>query len=331
MSIIMLLGIAADAVQGKARNEILEVINDGLTYDNLMEAFKEIQLDSSKSTSLMSANAVCVEESIGNTISKEYSDRLKEIFGGEVFASQDIVDDVNSWVKTKTKGMIEDAADESVNQVLACLVNAVAFEAEWMEPYEDRDIYEKDFNNVDGTVTQVQMLESTENTYIEDEFFTGFVKPYKDKKYAFMALLPKKAECASFLLRAMKQIDFANLFDNAVCERVHAEIPEFKYDFSKNLTELCRDWGINTLFTPEADFSPMSTEGMMMDSIMHKAHIEVDRKGTKAAAVTDPFLYGAIDLLVGDKFVYLNRPFVYAIMDTETGLPVFAGLYNHAA
>ena len=59
---------------------------------------------------------------------------------------------------------------------------------------------------------------------IEDEFFTGFVKPYEDKKYAFMALLPKKAECASFLLRAMKQINFANLQDYTITQSSFSRI-----------------------------------------------------------------------------------------------------------
>ncbi len=57
--------------------------------------------------------------------------------------------------------MNENAADEAMNQMLACLMNAIAFEADWMEPYEDEDIYEDDFNNADGTITEVQMLEST--------------------------------------------------------------------------------------------------------------------------------------------------------------------------
>ena len=66
-----------------------------------------------------------------------------------------------------------------------------------------------------------------------------------------------------------------------------------------------------------------------MDSIIHKARIEVDRQGTKAAAVT----MGAIEVgcafpLDKPKVVELDRPFVYAIMDNKTGLPVFTGIVN---
>jgi len=96
------------------------------------------------------------------------------------------------------------------------------------------------------------------------------------------------------------------------------------------LTGLFKDMGVSTLFTPEADFSPMSSEWLKVDSIVHKAHIEVDRKGTKAAAVTMAFVVAGCAPSMDLKSVVLDRPFVYAIMNTETKLPVFVGLYNKA-
>lgn len=331
MSVIMLLGIAADAVSGQTRDEIIKVIGDDISYDNLMTILKEIQEDSEKSRSLMSSNAVCVRDSISKTMTDGYEERLKKTFDGKLFSSADIVRDVNVWVKEKTKGMIEKVADDSMNQMMACLMNAIAFESEWMEEYEEDDIHEDDFNNADGTVTEVQMLESSEDTYIENEFFTGFVKPYKDEKYAFMALLPKKKESSTFLLRALKQIDYTKMFHKASYKTVYVTMPEFKYDFGEDLTGLCKELGINTLFTPAADFSPMSSEWLKVDAIIHKAHIEVDRHGTKAAAVTmAEFVCGCALDFDNIKTVRLDRPFVYAIMDTETGLPVFTGLYNQA-
>lgn len=226
--------------------------------------------------------------------------------------------------------MINNIADEPFRQMAACLMNAVAFDAKWAKVYEEDDISKGAFNNADGTVTKVQMLSSAEDTYIEDEFFTGFMRPYKDNKYALMALLPKRSNSAAYLIRAIKQLDFTKLLDESVHETVYATMPEFKCDFGDNITWLCRELGINTLFTPEADFSPMSSEWLKLDSIRHKAHIEVNRNGTKAVVIT----WGPVEVgctpIIEHKTVCLDRPFVYAIMNTETGLPVFAGVYNQA-
>lgn len=156
------------------------------------------------------------------------------------------------------------------------------------------------------------------------------MKPYKDEKYVFMALLPKKKKSASFLLRTIKQIDFSKLFNESVYGTVYVTMPEFKYDFGEDMTELCKELGISTLFTPEADLSPMSSEWLKVDSIIHKAHIEVDRMGTKAVAVTMAYVVDGCAPSMDFKSVCLDRPFVYAIMDTETCWPVFTGIYNQA-
>lgn len=86
--------------------------------------------------------------------------------------------------------------------------------------------------------------------------------------------------------------------------------------------------GIRTTFTPEADFSPLSSAQLMVDAIIHKAHIEVDSQGTKAAAITEEVMVGCCPNFDA-KEVYLDRPFVYANMHVETRLPVFVGVLNH--
>ncbi len=329
MSIIVLLGIAADAVQGKTRDEITGIIGEGIPYDELMEILSQIQSVLSHSDALMSSNAVCVKESIKDSIAVGYEARLKGLFDGKLFSSNDIVRDINLWVSEKTQGMIENAADESMNQALACLMNAIAFESEWETPYWDEDVRKGKFHNADGSESTVQMMRSTEYSYVGDARFSGFIKPYKDQSYSFMALLPR-SKSDSFLLKALDQIDFSKLAESASFCEVQATMPEFKYDFGEDLTELCKELGIQTLFSPAADFSPMSSEWLKVDSIVHKAHIEVDRHGTKAAAVTMEFAVAGCAPIEEYKTVTLNRPFVYAIMNTETGLPVFTGVFNTA-
>ena len=87
--------------------------------------------------------------------------------------------------------------------------------------------------------------------------------------------------------------------------------------------------GMNHAFDAgKADFSNMtesSSYGLYIASVQHNTRIEVDERGTKAAAATavrknvssaDP-----IDLVVT-----LNRPFLYFILDLQTNLPIFAGV-----
>lgn len=341
-SIIMLLSIVADAVDGKTRQEVLDVLGSDLEFEDYRSMISMLQSvftdevthdlgenEYKTGGNIVSSNAVCIQEKIKKSITSGYEDRLAK-YRGRLFASKDIVKDVNAWVKENTKGMISEVADESMSQMLACLMNAIAFEADWAKKYDEDDIYEDDFTNADGSVSEVQMMDSTEHTYIENDFYTGFVKPYKGLEYSYMALLPKK-KSPSFVKRSLKSIDFTKLLHESIDTKVYVTMPEFKYDFGKELTNLFQNMGVETLFSPQADFSPMSSEWLKMESIIHKAHIEVDRKGTKAAAVTMGIVCaGCAPIMEESKTVCLNRPFVYAIVHNETGLPVFAGIMNHA-
>lgn len=325
ISVIMLLGILAESVGGKTREEVIRVLGNKLSYEDVRDILSKIHRDSMKTESFMTSNAVCVKEDIKDSIIPDYIEKLADIYDGRLFASSDMARDVNEWVYEKTRGMIPDAAGDSLDNIVACLMNAVAFEAKWEAPYEENDIYEEEFHNEDGSVVNVDMLHSSEYGWIEDRDLTGFLKSYKDEKYAFMALLPDEG---ANMAKIIKNIDFSGLFMKAEDEKVIVTMPEYKYDFEQDLTEICKELGIRSAFTPEADFSAMSTEWLKLDSIIHKAHIEVDRHGTKAAAVTMGMVMCGCAPMMKRRIVILDRPFIYAIMDTKTKLPIFVGIYK---
>jgi len=89
--------------------------------------------------------------------------------------------------------------------------------------------------------------------------------------------------------------------------------------------------GIRKAFSLEADFSKMSSGSFCIDDVIHKTHIDVTKSGTEAAAVTAVTVKNTSFKPVTEKTeknVYLNRPFVYAIIDTQSGMPLFLGVMN---
>lgn len=244
-----------------------------------------------------------------------------------------MVQKINDWVNEKTDGMIPKLMDEAPANLKMCLMNAIAFDAKWQIPYGEDDIYEEgEFNNADGTVSEVPFMSSTENDYIEDDYFTGFIKDYKGGRYAFMALLPKKENDKDFLAKGIEQIDFYKYYKERQSYEVYAEMPEFDCEMSRDLTDFCKKLGLETLFSPKSDFSGITkAEDIMVDSVIQKVVIKVNRAGTKAAAVTGMIcVAGCAPDFDNTKSVTLDRPFVYAIINKEyDGLPVFAGVVNH--
>lgn len=145
--------------------------------------------------------------------------------------------------------------------------------------------------------------------------------------YSFVGLLPKE-EGSEFLKKAVKNTNYTELVTNSSEVKVYVSMPEFKYDFDKELSTLCRKLGISDAFSNNADFTNLTSEQLIIESILHKAHIEVDRKGTKAVAITAAMTVGALPTFDETKNIDLDRPFAYAIYDNMLNLPVFVGVVN---
>ncbi len=327
-SVVMLLAILADATEGEARKEILNVIARGI-YKDLTGTLADIQNFLTDAKTFMSSNALCVKKSLENSIVPEFLEKLSR-YGGELFATEGCTREINEWVNEKTKGMIEKIVAEPMDpRFMAILMNAVAFEAKWCTPYQKSNIKKEIFTNADGCKSTVYMLKSTENNYIEDDFFTGFVKPYEGKKYSFMALLPKN-ESMEFFDKSLQYTNFITLLRSVERCDVNVSMPEFKYSCENGLIDFCKELGMKTVFSHDVDFSPFSVLPIEISEMIQKAFIEVNRKGTKAAAATFVIMsVGASPVQREIKVVKLDRPFIYAIIHNETGIPVFVGTVKH--
>ena len=240
------------------------------------------------------------------------------------------INDINNFVNTNTNGMIPYIVNSLDSDAGVVLVNAIAFEGKWAVEYEDHSVIEgEDFNNINGSVSSITALYSEEDEYCSNINCTGFIKYYENQDYAFMALLPNEDMSLEDFINTLDGETLLNLYDNAEHSSVYAMIPEFTYSYEASLNNALINSGMEIAFTNGADFSNMidsSASNLYIGTVYHKTFISVDRTGTKAAAATEVEMCdNAVALMEDPYVVYLNRPFVYAIVDTETGLPVFLG------
>lgn len=280
LSIAYLLDITENATGGKTRDEIQRLTGARTPFID--------------SASLSIANAVCVRTDLRKTIKAGYKEHLKKEFNGELFASKNMAEDVNSWTSIKTNGLITKILDE--DRSLLILLNATAFSGEWNDIYFDEDIWKGTFTDFEGNISDVNMMHSTETLYVENMHVTGIVKPYKGGEFSFMAMLPNKMHSKALEI-SIKSTDLTGIFRKRRRETVVTMIPEFKAGMEIDLKNYLAGKNIRTLFTDDADFSNISTTKLKVGSIKHKA-------------------------------VILDRPFFYAIMHNETGMPVFVGVMN---
>ena len=239
--------------------------------------------------------------------------------------------DINAWVKKYTDGMIDSILDQPIPaETVMYVINALVFDAKWQEEYEKSDVREGEFTSQSGTVSTVEMMHSEETTYLVTEGGCGVARPYKGGAYSFVGLLPDEGTDVYEFAATLTGEAWTALWQGRTREAVHTRIPEFTYDSFMDLTPVLQEMGMTNLFNAaRAELSGIG-EGadgnLFCSGVCQKTFIEVNRHGTKAAAVTWGNLECGSAAPVEPKYVYLDRPFVYAIVDNATGLPLFVGV-----
>lgn len=329
-SAFVIMAMLERATAGRTREEITSLLGGEIVTDEMTKLISEIE----RSGSLSNANAFALNEKYLKHIDLMFAYKLKKMLPGtETFCQKNMTQYVNEWINAKTKGKINSilSSDTKVN---VALLNAVVFHAMWQDAYEEHMILEdSDFTNSDGEIEKVTMLSSGEHIYIHSNGMSGFVKPYRGGEYEFMALLPDNPQMKleTFLENGIVG-KIQDMYRSGRGANVLARIPEFKFSKGENLSEPLKRLGVKKVFAEEADMSPMLLrERGHVDGISQKVYVQVDRKGTEAVAVTccGCEVHAAMPWKeIEYKKVYLDRPFLFAIMHQRTGLPVFVGSVN---
>ena len=101
-------------------------------------------------------------------------------------------------------------------------------------------------------------------------------------------------------------------------------LPKLTLDYDAFLNDALKALGMQVAFGPGADFTRMSPGGdqMCIDFVRQKTFIEVDERGTRAAAVTGVGI-GVTSL---PPSLVVDRPFVFAIRERLSGTILFLGV-----
>lgn len=336
-SVMMALGMTANGAKGDTLSQMETALGGkGIDAINNAMQYRMNRFMANEDVSFNVANSVWVRDDANRIqMSQDFCDKVKSVYNADSFLApfdSTTLDDINSWVNKNTNNMIPNILDDIPDEAVAYLINAIAFEGAWADNYEVYQISEDDkFTNYKGEEEKAVMLYSQEGSYFSDENTTGFMKDYEGHDYAFMAMLPSEDTDIADYVAGIDGDKLSKLWRSASGD-VNVCIPEFTFDYNNELSDELKSMGMELPFTESADFSGMaetSSGALYINRVIHKTHIELDRNGTKAAAATAVEMTDECAMEEEEpKIVYLNRPFVYAIIDKESGTPIFIGAVN---
>ena len=334
LSVLCALSMTANGANNDTLNEFENVF--GLSAEDMNKYLYSYinSLEQGEKFSLKLANSLWITNDETFKVNNDFLQINADYHNPQMYSvdfnSKDTVKDMNNWVKENTDGMIPSIIDEPLPKAtLMCLMNALAFEAEWANIYEDIQIHKDTFYARNGESQNVDFMYNEEYNYLHDNESTGFLKYYAGEKYAFVAVLPNENIKLEDYVENLSGEKIENLLNSVKSEKVITSIPKFEYDYTADITEMLMNMGIKTAFDgDDADLTGIGTweqGNLYISKVLHKTYISVAEKGTKAGAVTAELLDGATAMPEKPHEVYLDRPFMYMIIDCENNVPFFIG------
>lgn len=333
LSVLSALAMTANGAKGETLSEMEAVLD--MKTDELNEYIYAYMkaLPSDEDGKLRLANSIWFTDDPRFGVKESFLQTNADYYGADAYKApfnDQTCKDINNWVKDKTDGMIKDILDAIPAEALMYLVNALAFDAKWENKYEKGDIRDGDFKKEDYSVQKAEFMFSTEGVYIEDDIATGFMKYYEGKKYAFVALLPKKGVSVSEYVESLDGEALHAMLSAPEHLTVYASIPKFETEYSVEMSEILKNMGMPTAFDGgKADFRGLGTSSggnISIGRVLHKTYISVSENGTKAGAATIVEMKDeSCEMPTDIKEVYLDRPFVYMLVDCENDFPFFIG------
>jgi len=327
-SVLLALAMTANGADGETLAQ-MEATLGGLSIDKLNEyLYAYVKgLSNEEKAKLAIANSIWIKDDDNFKVLDSFLQTNANYYGAAAykadFSDLKTVDDINNWIKANTMNMVDDVLDQIPSDAVMYLVNAVAFDAEWKYQFNAKLNSEQTFTTYSGEEKPVEFMHNEDGNYlISGEKVTGVVRYYKGDKYKFVALMPDESIDLYDYINSLDGVTFVSIVKN-VSTSATLNIPKFETTYTNELSDELKAMGMTDAFDVEkADLSKITGENnLYIGRVLHKAYIRVDEKGTKAGAAT------AVEILCKGipQVISLNRPFVYAIVDSETNLPIFIG------
>ena len=238
--------------------------------------------------------------------------------------------EINRVIASQTEGKITGLLPPGAITALTRLVlaSAVYLKAAWAEPFPERATADAPFypDGPDGRSLAVPMMRGTATrSYLRGDGYQAVLLPYRDIGLAMAVLLPDGPLAA--LRPKVAAAGLGGLLAGTSRHQVTLSMPRFRLEAAFDLIPALRRLGVAEAFGDHADFGGITeAEPLQIGAVAHKAYVDVDERGTEAAAATAVVMRTLAAMRPPPAVTMLvDRPFLFAIVDTVTSLPVFLG------
>lgn len=306
---------------------------DGQTLEELKSALGGVKfpadgLSSDSLADIRSANAAWIRN--GFKVKSPYLQTLASSYGARAenldFSDPASVEVINSWCSENTEGKITEIVDRIEPDMVMFLMNALYFKAPWEKTFDRNATAEDTFHGSSADSKVPFMNIKASYRYAEYSGNQLIQLPYAGGRYSMLVFLPSENVSPDAVLPYLN----ADAYDEALASMQKKEVilrlPKFRLETTTLLNRTLAAMGVRKVFTRSAELGGISDGRIAVDEVRQKCFIEVNEEGSEAAAVTSigvRLTSARVEPLPVRMTV--DRPFLFAITDTESGNILFAG------
>jgi serpin B len=324
--------------QDDTKSEISRVMNfngDDKSFHSGFNALDTVLNKSSADNTLKTNNALWfdksyeVNESFTKDLQKNYGNTLKSMdFKNQLQSS---ITEINTWIEKNSNGTLKNTLNKNGidKNMQLILTNVIYFKANWMNEFYVEATTKEKFYALNGTVQDVSMLNNEyEMLYAQNKDFQSVTLDYIGGDSSMVILLPKQGRFEKVMKNLKSNYQLAN--ELSKLELVNLKLPKMKFSTpTYDMKTYFEDMGLVSPFSENANFSLIGSQPLKIDTIKHKAFIEIDEKGTEASAVTVILEANATEANITEsipKKMHINRDFIFFIKNNQTSQILFMGL-----
>jgi serine protease inhibitor len=334
-SMAIALAMTRNGTAGKTQAEMTQVLGLGqldpttvdLSYNQLIKTLKTADLD----VELAIANSLWVNQNI--SLNQQFIQTTQDFYQGKVdnlnFADPAAKKIINQWVASNTAHKIPEIIDAVAPDDALFLLNAIYFKGSWTNKFDPNATTTQSFYLEPKRTKPVAMMSQTgDYRYYQNQDFQAIRLPYgKEEELGMYIFLPQKN---SNLEQFHQQLNLANWqewLSQMRSQPGKVSLPKFKLEYETELRDVLSSLGMEQVFdATQADFSAMTDSTVALNTVKHKAVIEVNEEGTEAAGITSIGIHITSATPQNQAFeMNIDRPFFFAIRDDITETILFMG------
>ena len=264
-------------------------------------------------------------------VNTTFNQAMEAYFGAPAnsrnFFAPGTIPEINRWVYDNTEGLIDSIVEEFDPDDVMLLINALYFKGKWPDTMHYAP---NTFTTAQGEAIEMDFLSTNASRFqiaVTPQYEAAFL-PYNCHRFGFLLVRPTDgADIRDFAAAH----SFADIFAGLSHRQSVIQMPGLDFEYKIELNDILQNMGLTSAFDfHTADFSELiyTDYDLKISEVLQKVRITVDRYGTEAAAAT-AVTFQRSSIPPPPVYLTFNTPYMYAIIDTATGIPLFMGVVDN--